>query len=313
MKKNSNMSSFLGLLIVLVLTIGALIVFASQMGGNGDTSSPNTASSSNSDSNVNASNSDVPDTSDIENNSIEPPVEGSNDTSEESKEIVYTYQYKIDIDKYLQYIEPENRDEYLFLVNTTHTLSSDYKPDDLIDVINTRNGWPTQKLRLYAAKALEALFAEAEAEGMLYVNKSSGYRLGVTSAYRSYASQETNFANKVQRVKNENPGISQADAEAKAAIAVARPGTSEHQTGLCLDMHNMPEAEQAFKNEDAAKWLAENSYKFGFILRYPEEDFDLTGIMYEPWHFRYVGRYHATRMYELGMCFEEYMEYLENN
>lgn len=340
-KKNNNMSSLLGLLIVLVLAVGALIVFVSQMNGDGDVSSPvsdvSTNDISSSDvsddlSSADENNSiDISDT--IEDSSSEPSEIVSNDESsfeskdeseEESKneskeestspeEPIYTYEYKIDITDYLQYIEPSDKNEYLFLVNYENTLSKDYKPTDLIDVVNTRNGWPTQKLRKTAAKALEALFAEMKEEGMLYVNNDSGYRHSVTSAYRSYAQQKENFENKVQRVKNENPGISQEEAEIKAATAVARPGTSEHQTGLCLDMHNMSSAVQSFKDEKAAKWLAENSYKFGFILRYPADKTDITKIMYEPWHFRYVGRYHATRMYELDMCLEEYMEYLEQN
>ena len=99
-----------------------------------------------------------------------------------------------------------------------------------------------------------------------------------------------------------------AKAEEKAATIVARPGTSEHQTGLAADMHNMASAEQSFGETEAAKWLAANAYKFGFILRYEEDKQDITKIIYEPWHFRYVGRYHATRIYESGMCFEEYLE-----
>lgn len=333
MKKN-NMSAFLGLLIVLVLTIGALIVFVSQMSETAETSAnvsnnsidntsiadssiDNSDSIENSDTSINSS---VNDSSSVTSNdessmpSTDESVESEDESKDESKEPdSYTYEYKIDISEFLQYIEPSNRDEYLFLVNYENTLSKDYKPTDLVDVVNTRNGWPTQKLRETAAKALEALFAEAKEDGMLYINNDSGYRLSVTSGYRSYSTQKTNFENKVQRVKNENPGISQEEAEIKAATAVARPGTSEHQTGLCIDMHNMPEAVKTFKNEKAAKWLAENSYRFGFILRYPEDKVDITKIMYEPWHFRYVGRYHATRMYELDMCLEEYMEYLEKN
>ena len=335
MKKN-NVSYILGLLIVLVLTIGALIVLVSQMDGNADVSVPstNTSSDDNSVTDLSEDISDFNDNSNVasETPSNEPSIdqsveskdeskdeskeqskEESKEESKESDETIYNFEYKIDISEYLQYIEPSDRDEFLFLVNYENFLSKDYKPTDLVDVVNTRNGWPTQKLRKTAAKALEALFAEMKEEGMLYVNNDSGYRHSVTSAYRSYAQQKENFENKVQRVKNENPGISQEEAEIKAATAVARPGTSEHQTGLCLDMHNMSSAVQSFKNQKAAQWLAENSYKFGYILRYPEDKVDITKIMYEPWHFRFVGRYHATRMYELDMCLEEYMEYLENN
>ena len=75
-------------------------------------------------------------------------------------------------------------------------------------------------------------------------------------------------------------------------------------------MHNIPSADTAFASQEAATWLKNNCYKFGFILRYPEDKTDITGISFEPWHFRYVGRYHATRMHELGLCLEEYWDYL---
>ena len=113
---------------------------------------------------------------------------------------------------------------------------------------------------------------------------------------------------------NSNPGMTKAEAEKIAAETINRPGTSEHQTGLCLDMHNLRTAERelavTFGENDAGKWLAENCYKFGYILRYEADKTDITGIAYESWHFRYVGRYHATRMHELDMCLEEYTEYL---
>lgn len=154
-------------------------------------------------------------------------------------------------------------------------------------------------------KLLEALFIEAEKAGMTYVNPSSGYGLSVMSAYRSYSYQQTLFNNQVAKYASYG-----ADAEKMAAREVQYPGASEHQTGLCCDMHNIPSADTAFASQQAADWLKENSYKFGFILRYPEDKTDITGISFEPWHFRFVGRFHATRIHELGMCLEEYMAYL---
>ena len=77
-----------------------------------------------------------------------------------------------------------------------------------------------------------------------------------------------------------------------------------------MDMHNLPSAEQSFAQKPEAKWLAENCYRFGFILRYPEDKQSITNIIYEPWHFRFVGREAATEMHEKGMCLEEYVEYL---
>lgn len=211
------------------------------------------------------------------------------------------YEYLTDVSDYLKYIEPENRDEYLVLINVDNPLDSTYIPDDLVVVVDTRkDGRATQQLREYAAKALEALLIEMRANGYTDVT--------VTSAYRSYEYQTTLFNQRVAMY----PNLSYEEAYDTAATVVAIPGTSEHQSGLCLDMHNLSAADVSFANTDAAKWLAENSYKFGYILRFDEDKTDITGISYEPWHFRYVGRYHATQMYKLGMCFEEYMSYLNN-
>lgn len=86
-----------------------------------------------------------------------------------------------------------------------------------------------------------------------------------------------------------------------------RPGTSEHQSGLCCDMHNMSTTTSAFDNTPEAKWLAKNAHRFGFILRYPPNTQHITGIKHESWHFRYVGRTAATEMYEKGLTLEEYL------
>ena len=217
---------------------------------------------------------------------------------------VYSYDFLSDLSEYEEYMNPEG-DEYLTLINADNRLASDYVPDDLVPVINTRNDRADREMREYAAKALEALFIEAEANGMLYLNESSGQVLSVMSAYRSY--NEQNYLYEQKKAEYASYGDKAGE---MAATVVQYPGASEHQSGLCCDMHNIPSADVSFKNQEAAVWLAENCYKFGFILRYPEDKTDVTGVSYEPWHFRYVGRYHASRMYELDMCLEEYWEYL---
>lgn len=207
-------------------------------------------------------------------------------------------EYAIDISEYLAYIEPRS-DAYLFLVNPANPLQADYVPPDLTDCIYTRkDGRATQKLRLNAAKALEALMAEGELLGK--VNNVS-----VTSAYRSYEYQDYLFNLYCEQNKDKYPTREQV--EAYVLTFSTRPGTSEHQSGLCMDMHNLGSANVAFAKKPEAKWLAENCYRFGFVLRYPEDKTEVTGITYEPWHFRYVGRYHATRMQELGLCLDEYI------
>ena len=87
-------------------------------------------------------------------------------------------------------------------------------------------------------------------------------------------------------------------------------GSSEHQTGLTMDVNY---TEQSFGSTAEGKWLEKNCFKFGFIIRYPKDKENVTNISWEPWHLRYVGRYHAVRMHELDMCLEEYVEYLKHN
>ena len=107
-----------------------------------------------------------------------------------------------------------------------------------------------------------------------------------------------------------NPSLTRAQAEAITETYSARPGTSEHQTGLCCDMHNLSSADVAFAKKDAYKWLKDNAWKFGFIIRFPEDKQDITKISFEPWHYRFVGRYHAKAIYDAGLCLEEYVKLL---
>ena len=198
-----------------------------------------------------------------------------------------------DLSDYEKYMNPSNRDEYLFLVSSSSPLDENFVPNDLKNCKYTRNdGRNTQKLREYAAYSLEAFLTEAKIHGVTDVS--------VTSGYRSYEYQAQLFQNEINLTGSRE----------EAAKNVNPPGSSEHQSGLCVDMHNLSSASVAFGDTYEADWLAQNAHKFGYILRYPEDKTDITGISYEPWHFRYVGRYHATKMYELDMCLEEYIQYV---
>ncbi len=208
-------------------------------------------------------------------------------------------EYDIDIEPYLQYIEPTEKYEYVYLVNPTHTLSSDYEPADLIDCGHTRDdGRATQKMREAAAKSLQAFLSEGAKNGVRDVT--------VTSAYRSYSYQ--NYLFNLYCEQHQHKFATREECEKYVLTFSTKPGTSEHQSGLCCDMHNIPAADVSFAEKPEAKWLAENCYRFGFILRYPADKKDVTGIIYEPWHFRFVGRDAATEMHELGLCLEEYIE-----
>lgn len=210
-------------------------------------------------------------------------------------------EYLTDISKYEKYIDPEDRDAYLILVNHNNRIDRNYVPDDLIDVVDTTEWRSTLQMRLYAAKALEAFLKEARAAGCKNVTAAS--------CYRSYDRQEHIFNRYVNDKMKEDPSLTREEAEAIIHMDTAFPGESEHQTGLACDVENF---NQTFGDTFEGKWLAKNAWKFGFILRFPEDKEEITKIVYEPWHFRYVGRSHAKYMYDNNLCLEEYIEYLNN-
>ena len=155
---------------------------------------------------------------------------------------------------------------------------------------------------LFDARAADAL------QSMLDGGRADGVDLIITSAYRTYDYQQGLFQNKVQRVMAEQ-GVSQTEAEPIAAMSVARPGTSEHCLGLAVDIitSSYTTLDSGFAETDAAKWLYEHCAEYGFILRYPEDKTDVTGIIYEPWHFRYVGVEAAEYIMENGLTLEEFL------
>ena len=135
--------------------------------------------------------------------------------------------------------------------------------------------------------------------------RADGVTLTVISAYRTISKQNSLYNNKVDRLVN--AGYDREEALVEAATAVARPGTSEHHLGLAVDFNSV---EQDFENTKAGKWLRQHAAEYGFIMRYPSGKKDITGVIYEPWHFRFVGRKHAAAIEEMGVCLEEYLDYL---
>ena len=145
---------------------------------------------------------------------------------------------------------------------------------------------------------------------MLDACRAAGLEPYVASAYRTHSDQIYLHNNKIQRLINE--GYSEAEAKVLAGTVVAVPGTSEHELGLALDLvdYSYRNLDEAQENTAVQKWLKENSWKYGFILRYPNDKSQITGIIYEPWHYRYVGKAAAKEIYESGLCLEEYLESL---
>ena len=132
----------------------------------------------------------------------------------------------------------------------------------------------------------------------------------VLSGYRSVEKQTRLFNKQVQR--NLNKGYSQEEAERLAAQVVAVPGTSEHHSGLAVDIIDtrLWALEEEQEDLPAQKWLMEHCWEYGFILRYPKDKIEVTGIIYEPWHYRYVGKELAKELHDLGLTLEEYMTML---
>ena len=152
--------------------------------------------------------------------------------------------------------------------------------------------------------------AYPDLQDMLGDMSQAGLSPLICSSYRSQERQQELYDNKVQRVMDE--GVSLEAAQAEAARWVARPGTSEHQTGLAVDIVSLSNQmlDETQESTPEFQWLAENAWKYGFILRYPNDKTEKTGIAYEPWHFRFVGKEAAEEMHDLGLCLEEYLESL---
>ncbi|MGF9826637.1 M15 family metallopeptidase, partial [Brevibacillus agri] len=179
------------------------------------------------------------------------------------------------------------------LVNKQRKLPENYTPTDLV-FPNVPYLLPKKsekrKLRKEAAAALEALFAAAKADGV---------SLAGVSAYRSHTYQKALFNRYVQK-----------DGVEKARTYSAVPGTSEHETGLAIDVSGIDgkcAATSCFADTKEAKWLAEHAQEYGFIIRYPEGKEAITGYMYEPWHLRYVGTEIAKEIKAQGITLEEYL------
>ncbi len=185
--------------------------------------------------------------------------------------------------------EPDWR---LTLVNEANPLPEDYEPE----TAEADNGY------LFDIRAVEPLRA------LLQAGREAGLDLVVTSGWRSWAYQEQLFEDKVSRVMS-GTGLDRAAAEDMAADEVARPGTSEHQLGLAVDIisNAHPELNSAWAETEEAEWLKAHCAEYGFILRYPPEKSEITGITWEPWHFRYVGEEAAVYIMENDLCLEEYL------
>lgn len=177
----------------------------------------------------------------------------------------------------------------LVLVNKTTSLDEDYVPDDLVWV--DLPGVRETQLRKEASVALIDLFAAATAKNL---------SLYCCSGYRSFQTQEELYAENVKSY-----GQKQAD------LVSAKPGQSEHQTGLAMDVTAESvnfDLTESFGQSPEGQFIKDNAHLYGFIIRYPEDKTAITGYAYEPWHLRYVGKNAATAIYQKDLTFEEYLK-----
>ena len=167
-------------------------------------------------------------------------------------------------------------------------------------------GYKIETKRLSNGLLVDARIYDPLMEFLKAGNKE-GCNLLVCSAYRPYERQVELYEEDLAKYQGMGYSYEKACAITEETLAV--PGASEHQAGLSVDIVTLRHQvlNDAFADTKAGKWLAEHAHEYGFILRYPKDKEEITGINYEPWHFRYVGKEAAEQIYELGCCLEEYV------
>lgn len=178
----------------------------------------------------------------------------------------------------------------LILVNAGNPIPDDYE----ISLTELRGGQSVDS-RIYPD--LQKMFDDMREQGIYPV---------VGEGYRTRQAQQKMMDDKIRAYIAS--GFNRKSAKALAEAEVAMPGTSEHELGIAVDINADKEKSS---NDEVYKWLAENAYKYGFIQRYPFGKYSITGIDYEPWHYRYVGISHAEKIHSRGVCLEEYLENYE--
>lgn len=237
-------------------------------------------------------------------------VVSSEPAASESSEAVSSSSETVSEPVILESSEPEpepeeekpdpTEDWRLILINADHLLPEDYTFEKTV----------IEGDFTFDSRAAEALMQ------MLADGRAAGYSLRIVSTYRTVERSDYLYSSKISEYQS--LGYSAADAAVEAAKWVAPPRQSEHNAGLAIDVvsrdYDMVYGDLMHEFEDfpAFTWLSENCAEYGFVLRYPKDKQDITGITYEPWHYRYVGVEHARKMQELNMCLEEYWEYLQS-
>lgn len=176
----------------------------------------------------------------------------------------------------------------LMLVNKYYKLTKDFKLDDIVPISN-QFAYEDNEIRKHVYERYRSMWNAAKEEGLLLI---------VNSSYRDYETQDAVWKD-----------YAEANGEEWADNKAARAGSSEHETGLALDIVTNNVIMNEFENTEEFKWLQDNAYKYGFILRYPKGKENITGYEYESWHYRYVGEEVAKEIHDLDITFDEYYAY----
>ena len=195
----------------------------------------------------------------------------------------------LSLDNITHHVASEDNGWNLILVNRDSYIPDDYQ----VELTELSNGKKVDS-RIYPE--LQEMFNDARAQG---------YGLFVREGYRTQEEQQQLMDEKIEAYENE--GKSKSEAKKLAEQWVAIPGTSEHQLGIAVDI-NADTTKSS--RDDVYNWLAENAHTYGFIKRYPSNKTDITGVINEPWHYRYVGKEAASKIYSQGICLEEYIDTL---
>ena len=195
----------------------------------------------------------------------------------------------LSLDNITHHVASEDNGWNLIRVNRDSYIPDDYQ----VELTELSNGKKVDS-RIYPE--LQEMFNDARAQG---------YGLFVREGYRTQEEQQQLMDEKIEAYENE--GKSKSEAKKLAEQWVAIPGTSEHQLGIAVDI-NADTTKSS--SDDVYNWLAENAHTYGFIKRYPSNKTDITGVINEPWHYRYVGKEAASKIYSQGICLEEYIDTL---
>ncbi len=289
--------SVLGLIIIFVV-IAAVI----NLNGNSDVKTPTEESSDERSNEINEPVVTLEKTG--ENNSTAPvgglPEEENPNNSDKNNVDSSISKYGKSDDYFtLEELKNLKKSKYLMIANYENSID-EYAPSSL----STLQGY---KIDSDIKTPLKAFIDD--------VNSKDLGNLIICSAYRTYEYQKGLFEKRIKRCQTED-GLDYDDAVAKAATIVARPGTSEHQTGLTVDMMDSTANKEyglsrEFAETKMYEYMKKTAHKYGFIERYPVDKKDITKIIFEPWHYRYVGEENARIIYEKGMCLEEYLDWID--